>query len=754
MLLHTTFGFTQDRAPWNNPLQNGFGSKFGFNLKGDPDATPYISFATDNLQAFGMNQGKVNNGYQYNRTYHFSQQLTCTRGKHEFKMGWDIRRLATPYDDRAGQNGSYIFSRIQTALPTAQSTTGNAFASFLLGAPNTGTQGDSSYTPGNIRYGYHAGFFQDTWRVTPRLTLDLGFRYEVPIGWHMADGNYTTLNPTLPNAAADGLPGAFDLRRFGRGPHRPEAALSDRLVRHRSARRLRVPSRQQDRHPGGLRHVLPDPRQRAVAVAPMVSTAAILRPETGSTRLSIGMRRATCRRQSGYKPPPRIDPTFLNYGVVYYQGPNYGKAPRVYNWSFTIQHEFKRWLFETAYVGNRGHGLNSTVYMNTLPVSALSLGFRPHDQAFQHNLQSAVLEFRDRLGQRRHRGTVPASLPAVRDHGPRQRRCRPDLVRLVAEQDRAPVRQFERDGELGMVQEPGYVDLTPDLQPGLQCPRRRMPITSKDAKSLMNMDIPNFVNILVSYQLPVGKGKRFLSSAGRAMDLIIGGWNVSGTQQYRSGTLLQVMSATNQLASTTFSPLQKAIATGSPIRSGVSSKDLDPDNPNIRWFNYGANAPYTNAPAYTFGHRLYLQHELPQPLVPPGEPVDREELRHLGVRTVHLSRGCVQHLQPHFVRRHQRHHRKRELRSRDRCPERPARDHHGDPVGVLIRTFRLHTPFDAAIDRRHRAAFFLKSSMDSEGFLPLSPAATSWSRGVAARPWRRRECRGQVWPAGSGQRRG
>jgi len=80
VLLHTTFAFTQDRAPWSNPLQNGWGSKFGFNLSGDPDATPVINFATDNLLAYGMNQGKVNHGYQYNRTYHMSQQGTWTRG--------------------------------------------------------------------------------------------------------------------------------------------------------------------------------------------------------------------------------------------------------------------------------------------------------------------------------------------------------------------------------------------------------------------------------------------------------------------------------------------------------------------------------------------------------------------------------------------------------------------------------------------------------------------------------------------------
>jgi hypothetical protein len=85
------------------------------------------------------------------------------------------------------------------------------------------------------------------------------------------------------------------------------------------------------------------------------------------------------------------------------------------------------------------------------------------------------------------------------------------------------------------------------------------------------------------------------------MDLLIGGWNVASTQQYRSGGLLQVVSATNQLASTIFAPIQKATATGQAIRTGVGSGDLDPDNPNIRWFNYGTSSPFSNTPAFTLG---------------------------------------------------------------------------------------------------------------------------------------------------------
>ena len=114
-----------------------------------------------------MTQGKVNDGGQWNSTFHFSQQLNWIHGAHEFKMGWDLRRLHTMETTGPGGNGVYEFSRAQTALPTALTSTGNAFASFLLGTPNDANAVATPVIGNHPRYGYQSGFFQDTWRVSP-----------------------------------------------------------------------------------------------------------------------------------------------------------------------------------------------------------------------------------------------------------------------------------------------------------------------------------------------------------------------------------------------------------------------------------------------------------------------------------------------------------------------------------------------------------------------------------------------------------
>src|SRR5262249_28720056 len=137
VLLHSTYGYSRTRQYWDNHFQRGAASRYGFaDATGDSDATPRVIFrGADNLTPWGVQDGKVSNGSQLNITYHFSQRLSMVRGKHEWKVGWELRRTQTTSNplDLAGTNGIYYFNRAQTALPTNLAGTGNAFASLLLG---------------------------------------------------------------------------------------------------------------------------------------------------------------------------------------------------------------------------------------------------------------------------------------------------------------------------------------------------------------------------------------------------------------------------------------------------------------------------------------------------------------------------------------------------------------------------------------------------------------------------------------------
>ena len=75
-------------------------------------------------------------------------------------------------------SGDFNFSPLQTDLPGFSDETGHSFGSFLLGAVNSGGRGVSVLYSG-FRNPSHAFYAMDDWKVTPKLTVNLGMRWEI-----------------------------------------------------------------------------------------------------------------------------------------------------------------------------------------------------------------------------------------------------------------------------------------------------------------------------------------------------------------------------------------------------------------------------------------------------------------------------------------------------------------------------------------------------------------------------------------------
>lgn len=161
LVLHVTYGYSNTRTGWVNGDQQGWASKLG--LKGTTfDAFPSIFFrGADNLLGFANTNGNKTVGTQFNMTNHVTGGLSWVRGSHEIRIGGDFRRTKTygPVIDQAGAQGQFDFDRVETGDPLRLATTGNAFASFLLGLPNF-AQLNIALPQFNdsARYGYHAVF--------------------------------------------------------------------------------------------------------------------------------------------------------------------------------------------------------------------------------------------------------------------------------------------------------------------------------------------------------------------------------------------------------------------------------------------------------------------------------------------------------------------------------------------------------------------------------------------------------------------
>lgn len=131
-----------------------------------------------------------------NQVYHETANLTKVFGNHTFKFGGDF---GIGYFTTARFNngaGFYVFGPDFTQGPSPfNGGTGNGFASFLLGAGDFGF----NYTggPDEINsFRYYGGYFQDDWKATPKLTLNLGLRYDYETPWRERHNRITGFSTT------------------------------------------------------------------------------------------------------------------------------------------------------------------------------------------------------------------------------------------------------------------------------------------------------------------------------------------------------------------------------------------------------------------------------------------------------------------------------------------------------------------------------------------------------------------------------
>jgi hypothetical protein len=622
ILLHSMFSYSSTRSTWNNPLQRGFATKVGLPTQGgDSDATPVVGIGGNlGYSGWGQSDGKVDNGGQWNYTYQVTQGLSWLRNKHEIKVGFDLRRLQTKGHDMARTQGTYSFSSNQTADPTNLTRTGNGFASLLLGVPTSASQAALPITDSNIRYGYHAVYFQDNWRLHPRLTLELGLRYEVPKGWHYVNGNYSTVDLKTSNPGAANMPGALVFA--GTGPGRQNKIFL---------------------YPTDWSNIGP-----RIGFAYRVSNKTVLRGGWGIYYQALGNGGCGCTSgfnytasvsgdgvnpfinwdggvpfPANYKAPPVIDPTYQNTNGVSVMGDSYGKAPRYYSWSLSLQREMKGFLVECAYVGNRGRGLNSSLELNQLPFSALSLGTlltrRIDDPAVvaagYKEPFTGFLKMWTEAGKA-SQATLAQALKLYPQY------AYVDLINSGQGRTWYDSAQLKIERRVGALTLMGNYTFSKSL--AMMHLRQIFDQSSygaqdsynvPDAKSYSPMDQTHVASILSVYQLPFGKGKKLMSSTSRAVNALVGGWSVSAAQKYNSGNLIRLSSVNNLLGTYLNANTTKAIVTGLPVRTGVSRTDLDPNNPNVRWFNSGTATPYKNVTGFNYGTASFYQPDFRQPPV-------------------------------------------------------------------------------------------------------------------------------------------
>ena len=318
-------------------------------------------------------QGQTHTYYQ-KPTY--NANLTWVRGNHTFKAGGELVTMGAVAQPFAGVTlATGVGATSQPYTPTVSLngfTTGFGYASFLLGDYTSSTQTPSEdYRQGHLELSF---FAQDSWKLTRKLTLTYGLRYDIGTAVKEEYGRVGEFDPTTANANAGGRPGATQFAStcncsfyrpaypYAWGPRLGVAyQLNDKTV-------IR----------GGWGIVYQFPTDDGV---PSVGTNAVNSPAGVNAFLNIESQNAILQPVWPVTNPSVYPALNTTTGAPYNPDRNYNRPPRQNQWSIGIQRQItSNFIVEAAYVGNRVAWLNGPYgYLSQLsPADFAKYGLYPY----------------------------------------------------------------------------------------------------------------------------------------------------------------------------------------------------------------------------------------------------------------------------------------------------------------------------------------------------------------------------------------
>jgi hypothetical protein len=530
------------------------------------------------------------NDHRYNAfmSYPAVVSLTRTSSKHTLKTGLDARMIrVNVWEARAA--GTFNFSAGMTQGPvptTASATAGNSMASLLLG---TGTNGNSliqNWKNVAAQNFYFGGYAQDDWRVTSRLTINAGLRYDLELPRTERYNRMNYFDPDVPSplAARAGLPnlrGGLVFVGVG-GNSRYQFETDKNNISPRIGGAFEVNDKTVIR--GGYAHLYgPSYQQANGTVGPFG-----FRTENLWVASIDGITPFRLLRDpypAGFVPSPGASDGLLTAAGGAIQAPLRDNSPTPWTrqWNITLQRELPwRVAAEVAYVGTAGHDLQTNVEsglnLNQLDPQYLALG--PALNQLVPNPFFGIVNTGALVASTISRAQSLRPYPQFTDVIPLQNTGSTSLYNALQ-------LSVNRRMSGGLLVAGSYVWSKAEEEG--EAHQNSYDVAA--SRSVASYDIPHRLIMSALYEVPFGHHRRFGAGAPAWLDGVIGGWQVNGIVTVQSGTPLTI-SASNTAG--LFNPVTRANWNGKDPRLDTPAEDR-----LQKWFDTTA---FSQPASFTFGN--------------------------------------------------------------------------------------------------------------------------------------------------------
>lgn len=345
------------------------GTISGLNRVANSTTVPTIGLANPTVNGIGT--GYI---FSINNNYVLAPSVTKTIKNHTIKAGADLRRLEMSYFQNNSPGGSFQFNTFMSSFGNNVAG-GHPFASFLMGymIDQASTLSVVQIAPPTYSTIYYQGYYvQDNWNISPKVTINVGLRYEIPGTFRERNNLIATFNPTEVNPVLGAISiggramtGAYDLIAPGQGTRREHFA--------NFSPRLGIAWRPDDKtviRAGWGKFVIPADLQ--FPESPVQSPLSYITNNPVTSLDSGKTPNATLDNPlpSGITPAPGRASNYQNLllGGSANAVSNYEENGATYQWNFAIQRQLPLGVaLEAAYAGLHGSNLPNSHTINQVP---------------------------------------------------------------------------------------------------------------------------------------------------------------------------------------------------------------------------------------------------------------------------------------------------------------------------------------------------------------------------------------------------